>query len=363
VSSSIMHETSAGRNITLLCEEPVTQERLARVLRIAGLRAGGHLTFRHIWGAISYALTAAKLPRTLEQDLYNERVDISSLPIGNLTRADNRRGKGPLIEAVARFADPAAIPTPELDEELWAYGSPRSGRWLTVDDLSVGEPPLRLWEAERRAEAIERFSALKRAVALAHDVGEELLEALEAGVNTSLPSQLGDHELHQGAFEGLRRLYLTSAQDYVTPDWAQGRLPLWINNTYLDDAVEERPHVAVSALDLEDLELLRPLRAPWLERALGPSEELAWLRHKPSGESLRLDPDLLAQLNVARLSEGPQRIPERIRRLLMRVAGWGEGRLSSSLRGDAFMIIERPRGKIVFSGRVRRGEEGCSYER
>ena len=361
-------ETSAGRNILMMSEREELPARLARLLVTAGRRAGGHFTFRQIWAALAYALTAGKQPSTLTQELYRGDVDLSTLPFANLTRRDTRRGRGALIEAVARFADPARVSAPTLDEELWVYGAPRAGRWLCAADLGLGEPPQRLWEAGEREGALARFDDLKRAVALAHEEGEALLSALERGASAALPSRYEDEDLTRVIFDGLRRLYLDPAQEARAPEWLRGTLPLWVNNTYKDDPIEARPHVAVSALSLSQLRLARPTRAPWLEgdgEPLGPRGEVAWLEHEPSGVSLRVDPELLAHLHAASVADGPLACPERVQRFLSLLAGQDERVISAAARRqERFAVLERPRGRLVTHGSVLKDSTGgASYGR
>lgn len=350
LSLSIRDYTSSGRNIWLFARSREAKTRLARLLAAAGRRAGGHFTFRHIWGAVAFALSAAKKESTLQSEYYAERVGVDTFPISYLTRSSGRnRGKGPLIDAVRTYADPAAVPAPDLDEEIWSRGAPRVGRWLdeSIDDLLQGrEPPAKKWARGEEEEALEDFRHLKRLVALAHDHGEELIDAL-LGAAPTLPSALSDDELKALTIEGIQRLYLTSSEQRAARPWLRDSLCLWVSHTFLDTPGEERAHVAVTSLQPGEFEILRPQRVPWLAESLGPPLELAWLSHEPSGIALRLEPELLAVLDEARTSDGPITLPERVQRFLTQLAGWEERQDVNLFYGDNLAVLERPRGQLT----------------
>ena len=358
VPISIQSDTSAGRNLNLVGSAQDVQDRLARILVLAGQRAGAHFTFRHVWGAIAYALTAGKRESTLQSEYYAGRVGLDMLPLGYLTRTDGHRARNPLVEAVTAYADPILVADPRLDEELWFYGKPRAGRWLTGEDLVLEESPARLWERGDEVNALERFKQLKRAVALAHSEGEHLITALEGDLSDALPSRHAEGLLLELVFEGLQRLYLTTGEAMRAPSWLSGGVPLWVSNTYQDIPGEERPHVAVGALTRDELRVLKPTRVPWLDDlTMGPPLEVAWLEHRASGITLRLEPGLLAQLHEASASEGPMACPERVQRFLVRVAGWQERQSAADLTTERFAVLERPRGALTVYGSVLRDED------
>lgn len=353
---AIASETSAGRNLLML-QEPDVRARLARLLALAGRRLGEHVTFRELWATVAYAMSAAKAPSTLRVELSQTEEGVWSSPLDNLQSA---RGRGRLIEAARAFVDPAHVPWPEVDEALWNTGEPPSGHWLC--DLSPGEPPERLWGRGKREEALDKQRTLKRFVALAHSRGERLVADLER--SAPLPSEVSDDALRAEATLGLRRLYLTEAVEASAPAWLASGVPLWLGFSYEANAVEERPQVAVRAVPAADFEVRRPVRAPWLGKALGPLPEVAWLRHRASGASLRVEPSLLGALRLAIGSTGPTPLPERVHRFLSRVAGWDEGARDVRARAEDFTVIDRPRGRVLAAERVvRDADGGASYGR
>lgn len=355
LSFKLQTQTSAGRNMQLIARAPEAKRRLAQLLAVAGRRAGGHFTFRHIWGAIAFALTAAKKTTTLSSEYYSGRVGIDCFPLSYLARDSGpNQGSGPLIDAVKAYADPAQVTLPDLDEEIWSYGAPRRGRWLHehLEELFFNrESPARMWRRGEHDDALAEFCHLKRLVALAHDRGEQLIDEV-LGVDPRLPSSMADDALKELAITGTQRLYLTSTEQRTARPWLRDGLCLWVGHTYLDVPGEERAHVAVTSLPKFDFEVLRPQRVPWLSDALGPSLELAWLVHKPSQIALRLEPELLALFEEARSSDGPIPLPERVQRFLTRLAGWEETQPMSFLGGDNLAVLERPRGAIVAIGSV-----------
>lgn len=353
---AIAAETSAGRNLMLL-QEPEVRGRLARLLALAGRRLGEHVTFRELWAAVAYAVSAAKAPSTLRGDLSRSEEGTWLSPLDNL---HNPRGRGRLVEAVRAFVDPARVPWPDLDELLWNTGDLPSGQWYC--DPPRGEPPGRMWARGKREEALEKQRQLKRLIALAHSRGERLVAELERAA--PLPSEADDVALHATLTTGIRRLYLTRAEESAAPPWLASGVPLWLGFSYEANAVEARPHVAVRAITPNEFSVRRPVRAPWLGGALGPLPEVAWLRHDASGVSLRVEPSVLGALRRAIDSTGPTPIPDRVHRFLARVAGWDEDAPRSREGLEDFAVIDRPRGRVLAAERVRRhAEGGASYGR
>jgi hypothetical protein len=139
---------------------------------------------------------------------------------------------------------------------------------------------------------------------------------------------------------------------------------LWLGFSYEANAMEARPQVAVRAIPETDFAIRRPERAPWLGNALGPRPEVAWLHHRASGASLRVEPALLGALRQAIGSAGPLVVPERAYRFLARVAGWDESTKDVGAHEEDFAVLERPRGRVLAAERVvRRGDGGASYGR
>lgn len=349
-------ETSAGRNLLMLQDAEV-RARLARLLALAGRRLGEHVTFRELWAAVAYAVSAAKAPSTLRVELSQSEEGLWLSPLDNL---QSSRGRGRLIEAARAFVDPARLPWPELDEALWNTGAPPSGDWLC--DFSPGDSPERLWGSGKREEALEKQRQLKRFVALAHSRGERLVADLERAA--PLPSEVGDEALRRDVTLGLRRLYLTEREESSAPPWLASGVPLWLGFSYEANAVEARPQVAVRAIPEDEFEIRRPQRAKWLGGALGPLPEVAWLHHQASGASLRVEPSLLGALRGASGSTGPFAVPDRVPRFLARVAGWDESARDVRAREEDFAVIDRPRGHVLAAERVmRRDDGGASYGR
>lgn len=345
-------ETSAGVNLALFIHAPEARERFGALLEVAGRRLAAHVTFRQLWGTISFALTADKPEDSLEKEVFDDGPGLGTLPLDNLCGGT---GQGPLIEAVQRLADPAGVPVPDLDEAIWASGAPRSGEWLSEE--VVPRAPAALWALGQREEALATFRSLKRYVTLAHTEGERVIASLEES-DPHLPTARSDHDLRQALVAGLRGLFLSPSQQAQAPEWLQGGAPLWISHTYQDLAVEERPHVATDVIEVEEFRVLRPLRAPWLLDALGPPPEVAWLSHEASGVTLRVDAAIVRALQLAARSDGPIAIPEPISRFITRVAGYLEGGPARHLGEDHFAVLQRPRGRLVGSGAVRLLERG-----
>ena len=249
-------ETSAGRNLMLFAESSAARKRFAGTLVRAGRRFDQHVSFRQLWSAISYAITAGKKETTLGVELSQGKVGLGTYPLDHLVRS---AGKGLLIEAARQFGDPALVTDPALDEAIWTTGNPPQGRWF-FDDVPT-EIPARLWSSGQHDEALAAHASLKRLVALAHEAGEPLVERLVSGVD--LPQTHSDAALRKLALEGMRRLYVSPSEEVGAADWLLSGLPLWIGHTYQDLPAEQRPHLAVSALSDHSFELLRPIRVPW----------------------------------------------------------------------------------------------------
>ncbi|KYF48528.1 hypothetical protein BE04_37710 [Sorangium cellulosum] len=347
-------DSSVGRNLVALQTTEV-RARLARVLCAAGRRRGEHVTFRQLWSAIAFAVTGAKAVATLKQELSMDAVGLGTTPMDYLT---SPRGRGLLLEAARTFGDPAAVPDPDLDEQLWSTGQPSGGEWFG-DELHA-EPPATLWAQGQRAEALRAFAQTKRAVALLHTRGDRLIHGIERRLR--LPRDVSDDALRREIVRGLRHLYVSPMEEAGAPRWLLDGVPLWIGFSYADRPAEERPHVAVRALGEAEFQVLRPQRAPWLEKVLGPPPDLVWLVHRESGVSLRVDAEMLGALAAASGSSGPMPVPEPIQRFLVRLAGWDESSDDLEPREYPCAVLERPRGKLEVSARVERvGEAGARY--
>jgi hypothetical protein len=348
-------DTSAGRNLLALRRSPEARRRLAGALVAAGQRAGEHITFRQLWQAIAYALTRARRPTALRQEVTRDEVGIETFPLGNLV---DTQGRGPLLAAARAHSDPARVTDPELDEQLWSTGQPTGGSWLVDDAFAPGEPPARLWERGLRAEALAAHAALKRVVALLHERGGGLIDDLADG--RELPSRIADTELLAATLRGLRALYLAPDEEREAPDWVREGLPLWVGLSYGEQPPSEWPHVAVSARRASELAILRPRRVPWLASALGPAPEVAWLTHRESGIALRIDQPLLAALRCAAGTSGPIPLPEPVRRFMARIAGWEEAARDLGTVDNRAVFLRRPRGRLEASA-LTRGEREASY--
>jgi hypothetical protein len=348
-SGILSTETPAGQNITLLAD-PDVRDRLAALLAAVGRRLEGHVTFRQLWATISYAITAGKQSSSQR----GTPAGLGTYPLDFLASG---RADISLIKVFRRHFDPANVPDPQLDEDLWEEGEPRRGRWLfDLDDEP--EPPAELWRVGKRAEALALLASLKRLVALAHTEGEHLLELLK-GASHDLPLELEPEDLLERVLSGVRRTYLSPAEDADAPDWLTGGLPLWIGHTYQDISAGQRPHVAAAWIDAADLEVRYPLRPHWLQVPMGTVSELAWLHHVPSGVSLRLEPRLLQALRIAETSSGPLEPPEPVQRFLARLAGWAE---RQPRQPDVqFAVLERPRGVLTAHGHVHDREQGGAH--
>lgn len=337
-------DLAAGRNLTLLLESEDARRRLAGLIASAGARLTRHVTFRQLWSTLSYAITAGKQISTQRQERYTREDELGTFPLDLLCGG---KGQGELIGAVGRYADPAHVPSPELDEDLWTLGRPATGRWRAGH--WEFEPPIRAWEAGDARRALARQASLKRLVALTHSEGERLVADTLASQRDA-PSARADDELLTLALTGLRRAFVSPREEAAAPAWLQDGLPLWIGHTYQDEPAAERPHVCVAALPTSSLRLLRPVRAPWLGDTLGPPPDLAWLEHAPSGVALRLDAGLVEALRRAATSEGPAPVPESVLRFMARLSGWEE----AQPRGPRapYAVLERPRGALLSAGAV-----------
>lgn len=351
-----VYDTSAGQNLMLLKQERC-RVRLAQILALAGRQLTEHVTFRQLWAAISFSITAGKDQHTLERERQQDIVGLGTFPLDNLTSG---RGQGRLLDAVRRFADPAQAPTPLLDEDLWSEGRPAEGRWWDRHVAEEFDPPAALWARGERSAALARFASLKRLVALCHSAGDQILDRLGAA-SVELPRTYGEGQLRGLVLEGIRRSYLVASEEVAAPGWLTEGLPLWISNTYRNVPASERPHIAASWLAEEDLQIRYPVRAPWLDGPLGPVQDLAWLVHPPSGSALRLDPPLIAELRRSAGSEGPLAPPERVRRFLARLAGWLEAQPRHPEHPERIAVLKRPRGELVASASVHREEGIVSY--
>ena len=194
---------------------------------------------------MAYGITAGKTPGTLRSDLSRGVSGLEATPVQNMTR---EKGRGALLEAIRLHGDPATVTSPDLDEVIWTRGQPKRGDWLfSVESVGLGdvpEPPYRLWEAGDREGALTLLAQLKRLVALAHEDGERLVEALDRP--RSVSGQ--ERELVREVLVGLRRLYLSAREEELAPEWLRHGLPLWVSNTYRASSPSDRAYVAVSCL-------------------------------------------------------------------------------------------------------------------
>lgn len=348
-------DTSAGRNLLLLRQQPECRRRLCGAIVAAGRRCGEHVTFRQLWAGISFALARAKSIKSLESELRSDADALGTLPIDNLVHAE---GRGALAVAARSFADPASVSDPDLDEQLWATGQLASGQWLLVDPPHPPDSPATKWRNGDQLGALKLHAELKRAVALAHERGESLISRL--GEWRPLPATASDAALCAEIVDGIRALYLSPDEARGAPGWLDEGLPLWVGLTYEEVPVESRPHVAVTCVGAHEFEVLRPVRPLWLGSALGDPPDEAWLSHRASGIALRVDPGLMHILSQARRSSGPIPTPEPVNRFLARLAGWDEKAESVEGGVEPFSVLSHPRGAIVAQGRVLQMQGGRS---
>lgn len=352
-------DCAPARNISLLSAWPAIRSNLALILSSAGQRSGGHVTFRSLWATIALAITGGESPAQAVR-----RWEPESMPLDLVVQGGSQLA---LADAVRRFADPAAVPMPELDYALWLKGKPAEGGWYFETDrhqpiLLPTQTPAYLHRGGATEAALLRFASLKRLVALAHPAGKCLLEALQQ--QQALPSQQADDALLEVCLQGIRRCFVSAAHERGLPAWMQEGLPLWVNLTYQDVPTQERPHVAVASAPAEAFRIVRPARVPWLQQALGDLPELAWLCHVPSGTHLRLDPPLLAMLRGARASAGPVPTPQALSRFLSRLSSWEERQAAQKLQTaqeDHIAVLGRPRGNVLVTGGVAFDSRGAFY--
>ena len=340
-------ETSAGRNLSLLSSSVDAAERLATLLASAGRRRADHVSFRQLWAAISFAICAGKAASTLNAEISRMEDELGYSPLDNLAKP---HGQGALLRALRELADPAAWPHPQLDEDIWSNGAPVSGEWEV--DIGPFEAPSVLWAAGQTEVALDKFRSIKRVVALFHSAGRALVDMIASG-DRDLPSATADEPLLADLLRGMRRVYLDPSEEEAAPAWLQQGLPLWVSHTYQDVPPSQRPHVAVAALPASDFSVRRALRPSWLENALGPPPEIAWVVHGPSGIALRVDPQLLVGLRRAGAGSGPFEPPDVVRRFLDRLSGWEERRGAPNV---PLAVLEHPRGGLIATGRVVQGE-------
>ncbi len=327
------------------------RRRLGRVLTSAGRRSGLHVSFRQLWAAISYAICGGESIANLKRMTRTHGDGTGRSPLDRLTSG---LGQGALLEAVRRHADPATAPWPDLDEDIWFAGKPSEGRWESEDPSF--EAPAKRWHDGDQAGALARFQTIKRLVALDHTLGDQLLDRLEGdGARLSARS---DDQLCAELMLGIRRLFVSEREEAAGPSWLSAGVPVWSSLTYSDGAAADRPHVAVSFLPPGDLEVRRPHRPSWLQDALGPAPDLAWLYHRPSGVRLRVDGELLHALRRATTTDGPSSPPEPVQRFLARIAGWLERAPLAPSTDVAF--LDSPRGHLV-AAIISHGPHGARY--
>jgi hypothetical protein len=346
-------ESSVGRNLVALQHREV-RARLARLLCAAGRRRAEHVTFRQLWAAIAYAITAGKAESTLRQEMSRDDGGLGATLLGNLS---NARGGGPLLAAIREFADVASVSDPELDDQLWSTGQPGAGEWYA--DEFHAEPPALQWASGERNEALLTFGSLKRATAVLHERGSRLVEGAERMLR--LPRESSDPVLRRAVVHGLRHLYLSPSEAGEAPDWLLEGIPLWVGFSYSDTPNEDRPHVAVRCIAEADFEVLRPVRAPWLDAVLGPAPDIVWFVHCASGISMPVGPELLGALVAASRSSGPMRVPEPAQRFLVRLAGWDESAEELEPRQYPCAVLDRPRGRLEVTARIERTGHGARY--
>ena len=346
-------DTSAGQNLMLLVEAPEARQRLGRLVAFAGRRLGEHVTFRHLWQCIAYGITAGKAVSTLNQELSTGKIGLGHYPLDHLAA---RRGQGPLVDAVRRFADPGVHSDPDMDEDLWTTGQPRKGRWIF--DPGVIEAPATIWgeTAAAQQRALDQLAAIKRLVALAHELGDEMITRIVASGDAAIDRD--DEEIVDEVLGGISALYLPPGERAGAPSWLCEGLPLWIGQSYEHRPVSSRPHVTVSTAEAAEFRLLRPTRASWLGDAMGPPPCEAWLLHKPSNCTLRIDSDLLTLLRRAAQTDGPLEPPESIQRFLSKLAGFHEKRPEFVFGHDMFAVLDQPRGHLVAAASISTLSEG-----
>jgi hypothetical protein len=336
-------DTSPWRNIELLQDED-NRGRLARVFVIAGRACPGHVSFRQLWAAISHSICGGAGPAELRKEI-QERRRGSGLWTGPLDLLTDGRERGDLFDAFA-FADPCRVAWLELDEALWTSGKPEK-KWNNIDMDGDVRPPAALWAEGQRSEALRCFRTLKRLVALANPLGVELIDRMEDAARG--PGRAAAGELKKELLDGIRRLFVSRSEEGAAPRWLRDQLPLWVSLSYLEGekggGLGDRPFVAAASIPASELEVRRPVRAPWLGDLLGAAPDVVWLHHRSSGVALRVDGPLLAQLRRAANLDGPLSPPERVVRFLSRLSGWEERRHDGSPGPVA--MLSAPRGALV----------------
>jgi hypothetical protein len=350
-------ESSPSRNIELLLDaEP--RARLAGYFAVAARACGEHVTFRQLWAAVSEAVCGGMSAPQRAQDVRSRRSrpGVWRTPLSLLLSA---KEPGPISKGLAAGGDPLRVEDLELDQLLWRTGGRGGNEWLAdIDSASLPLP------AERSAAgdvegALQDFADLKRLAALAHRKGERLLQRLSPQAGGG--GRSADAELKEELLLGLRRMFVQAADEGAAPGWLLSGAPLWVSLSYERPAGQgrrARPFVAAAAAAPADIELLRPVRAAWLGAALGPLPDVCWLRHGPSGVSLRVDAELRAALRRAATLSGPLSPPDVVVRFLARLSGWEEARWTGE--GGPCAALTAPRGEL-FSYEVRPTADGWAY--
>jgi len=329
-----------------------SQRRFTRVLAMAARRANLHVSFRQLWATISFAMCGGETEAQLERLSFAFGDGTDQYPLDRLTSG---LGQGALIDAVHQHADPSRAPWPTLDEDIWWEGTPSTGKW--EGEAPMFTAPSSLWASGQQDQALRTFASIKRLVALQHTLGDELLDLLDGDAGDA-PGQSDDALLNE-LMLGLRRLYISEVEEAAAPTWLREGVPVWSSLTYGSDAASARPHVATNAIHRDELRVLRPARPAWLGDGLGPPPAFTWLRHVPSGASLRVDAELARSLRHAARVQGPFEPPEPVERFLARVAGWLE---RQPAEGDARVaFLSAPRGALTVAA-IRATPDGARYE-
>jgi hypothetical protein len=349
-------ESSPSRNIELLFDaEP--RARLAGYFAVAARACGEHVTFRQLWGAVSEAVCGGLSSTQRAQDVRRRRsgAAVWRTPLALLLDA---KDPGPISRGLVSGGDPLRVEDLELDERLWRTGGRGVGEWLVDLDSDSLPLPAERWAAGDATGALQDFRDLKLLAAIAHRDGERLLQRLSPAPGAG---RAADAELRGELLTGLRRLFIQPSDEGAAPPWLLAGAPLWVSLSYERPAGRgrwERPFVAAAAVAEDDIELLRPVRAPWLRDALGPIPDVCWLRHRPSGVTLRVDAPLRAALRRAATLDGPMVPPDVVVRFLARLSGWEEARWAGA--GGACATLASPRGQL-YTFDVRPTGTGWAY--